>query len=41
MIAPRNLMGFCGVLVAVEMGVTVCSLLATQTALPSGVIARE
>jgi hypothetical protein len=41
LITPRNLIGFPGVLVAVAIGVIVCSPLATQTVLPSGVIARK
>ena len=38
---PRNLIGFPGVFVAVAIGVIVRSPLATQTVLPSGVIARK
>jgi hypothetical protein len=41
LITPRNLIDFPGVFVAVEIGVSVRSPLATQTVLPSGVIARK
>ena len=39
--APRILMGSPGAFVAVEIGVTLRSPLATQTVLPSGVMARK
>jgi hypothetical protein len=40
-ITPRNLIDFPGVFVAVEIGVSVRSPLATQMVLPSGVITRK